>query len=1084
MAAINIEQQPAATIPQPTPHFLTGNIAEIDPTFIASSFWRLASIYGPIFKLDLPGRSVAVLSDHELIDEACDEDRFEKVVSGPLKEVRALTGDGLFTAYGDEPVCTIHYFLYPQLMMQQNWGKAHRILMPAFGPLAIRKMFPQMMDIASQMILRLAFDTIGICAFNYRFNEFYLDQPHQFASEMAEVLVESGKRSSRPAIENRLRIWSAAHNQENIILMHSLCDKLVAERRQNPKPEINDLLNVMLNAKDPVTGEGLSDENIRYQMVTFLVAGHETTSGTLSFIFYHLLRNPEKLVAAQEEVDRIIGDNAIEEKHLQQLKYVEACIREALRFQPPITAFSREAKKPTRLGGKYEVDPSWQIVCNLKGLHLDPKIWGDDAETFRPERLLNGGWERMPRNAWKPFGNGARACIGRSFAEQEMILNVALILQRFQVELTDSSYDLRLKSTLTVKPEGFKMKVKRRPGKSILVGIPGAPTGPQSVTSIRGDDSARLLPATEPPSSQKSLLVLYGSNAGTCKGFAEELISSAGQHGFLAQVQTMDSAVENLPANQPVIIITPSYEGKPADNAKKFVSWLEANSDSSSKLSGVQYAVFGAGNSEWHATFHRVPKLVNELMTKMGGTQIVPEGLCDVRGDILGPWEDWQEKLWKGLSEGGSAMPAIKDKMQVKIYRPEHIDVLAGSEISIGIIKENRQLAVADVSSEKRHMEIELPRGMSYRTGDYLVVLPLNSQEIVQRVLKRFGFQGDDKISIQGTSKEFLKNQTPLTMYELLATRVELGTPASQRQIATLAEATPAGSQRKALERLQSDDVYKSETLKQRFSIIDLLEDAPACTIDITTYLDMLKPLVPRQYSISSSPLASTSDALDGDIDHPLVASLTYDVHCAPASWSNHGPFHGVASTHLARRPAGTRIRCFVRPTNAGFHLPADPETPIILVAAGTGLAPMRGFLQERATLAAAGARKLGPTILYFGCRDVDQDFIYKDELAAWEREGVVSVRPAFSRRGPDNGGTRKKYVYERMWDDREELAELFANRGAKIFVCGSAGKLAKSTAEVTQQIYLERHPEKTEQEAFEWLQGIKETRYVSDVFD
>lgn len=118
---------------------------------------------------------------------------------------------------------------------------------------------------------RLAFDTIGLCAFNYRFNEFYMDHPHEFASQMAEVLVESGKRASRTAVENHLRIFSAAQNEQNIASMHKLCDELVADRKANPKPEVNDLLNIMLTAKDPVTGEGLSDENIRFQMVTFLV---------------------------------------------------------------------------------------------------------------------------------------------------------------------------------------------------------------------------------------------------------------------------------------------------------------------------------------------------------------------------------------------------------------------------------------------------------------------------------------------------------------------------------------------------------------------------------------------------------------------------------------------------------------------------------------------------------------------------------------------------------------------------------------------------------------------------------------------
>ncbi|KAL9083687.1 MAG: hypothetical protein Q9165_008415 [Trypethelium subeluteriae] len=944
-------------------------------------------------------------------------------------------------------------------------------------------MFMQMMDVASQLVLR--WDRLGPENEIDPTDDFTISpifpEPHtQTYLQMAEVLLESGKRSSRPSIENRVRIWSAAHNQENIALMHKLCDELVANRKKNPRPEVNDLLNVMLHTKDPVTGEGLSDENIRFQMVTFLIAGHETTSGTLSFLMYHLLKNPEKFVAAQEEVDRVVGSNAIEENHLSQLKYIEACMRETLRLQEPISLLSRHAKHPTQLAGKYEIDPSWNLICNLHGVHRDPQVWDDDANVFRPERMLNGGWERVPRNAWKPFGTGARACIGRAFAEQEIIMNVALILQRFQAEMVDPSYDLQLKSSLTAKPEGFRIKVMRRPGRSLMVGIAGAPVASmvpvesgEAISAVKGETS-------QPPSLLKPLLVLYGSNAGTCKGFAEEIQSSAPQHGFSARVQTMDSAVENLPTDGPVIMITPSYEGKPADNAKKFISWLEMKAKSSSILSDVRYTVFGAGNSEWHETFHRIPKLVEELMDKVGARQFLPTGLCDTNGDILGPWEDWQEKLWGSVSKEGDIAHIKKEKLQVSIEKPDQLAVLAGSEPMIGTITTNHQLADADLGSEKRHMDIELPRRMNYQTGDYLVVLPHNSLPIIHRVLKRFGLQADDKISIKGTNKEFLKSKSPLTALELLAIRVELNTPVSQRQLATLVDATLDPDQRKALEQMCSEDVYKSEVLKRRFSILDLLEDAPSCTVDIATYLDMLKPLTPRQYSISSSPLASAHGHTGEDSDTPLTASLTYDVHSAP-SWSGHGPFNGVASTHLARREPGTKIRCFVRPTNAGFHLPANPETPIIMIAAGTGLAPMRGFIQERAILAAAGARKLGPAILYFGCRDVDKDFIYKEELAQWEKEGVVSVRPVFSRHGPE--GCRK-YVYERMWEDRAEIVELFRQRAAKIFVCGSAGKLARSTSEVVQKIYLNEYPEKTEREAFEWLQGIRETRYVSDVFD
>jgi cytochrome P450/NADPH-cytochrome P450 reductase len=138
----------------------------------------------------------------------------------------------------------------------------------------------------------------------------------------------------------------------------------------------------------------------------------------------------------------VLGDGPLEGKHLSQLVYVKYAIFEALRFMGPIAFISKHAKKPTKIAGKYAVEPSDQIQLNLKPFHHDPKIWGDDADQFNPERFLNGGYEKLPPNAFKAFGDGERACIGRGFAEQEMIMVVALILQKFQVEMADPSYDL------------------------------------------------------------------------------------------------------------------------------------------------------------------------------------------------------------------------------------------------------------------------------------------------------------------------------------------------------------------------------------------------------------------------------------------------------------------------------------------------------------------------------------------------------------------------------------------------------------------------------------------------------------------
>jgi len=166
---------------------------------------------------------------------------------------------------------------------------------------------------------------------------------------------------------------------------------------------------------------------------------------------YNLLQHPEALQKCYAEVDEIIGDKNIELEDIPKLKYIEASIRETLRYLGPIPAIMRRPKETRLLGGKYRVTHDSAILSNLKGLHHDPAVWGPDCNEFRPERFLDGGWEALPANAWKPFGTGVRSCIGRYLAEQEIVLAFAMILQRFVVEQADPNYQLSKSYMLTLR---------------------------------------------------------------------------------------------------------------------------------------------------------------------------------------------------------------------------------------------------------------------------------------------------------------------------------------------------------------------------------------------------------------------------------------------------------------------------------------------------------------------------------------------------------------------------------------------------------------------------------------------------------
>jgi cytochrome P450/NADPH-cytochrome P450 reductase len=226
----------------------------------------------------------------------------------------------------------------------------------------------------------------------------------------------------------------------------------------------------------------------------------------------------------------------------------------------------------------------------------------------------------------------------------------------------------------------------------------------------------------------------------------------------------------------------------------------------------------------------------------------------------------------------------------------------------------------------------------------------------------------------------------------------------------------------------------------------------------------MLPLMTPRYYSISSSPVA------DG-----ARCSITVAVVEGPAR-SGTGVYHGVCSNHLTRQAAGATVQAFVKETKVGFRLPVDPAAPNIMIGPGTGLAPFRGFLRERAALKAQG-RALGPAMLFFGCRHPDQDFIYADELKQHAEAKIVDLHVAFSRQA-----TGKTYVQDLLARQAEALWSLI-EQGAIVYVCGDGSRMEPDVKRALAAICREKSGT-DEAGAEAWLAKLaSDGRYVLDVW-
>ncbi|MBS4211083.1 cytochrome P450 [Bacillus sp. FJAT-49825] len=842
-------------IPQPKTYGLLGNIPLIDKDAPTLSFWKIADEYGPIFRFEAFGFIMHFVSSHELIAEVCDESRFDKSLSGGLYFLRSLGGDGLFTSKTKEP----------------NWQKAHNILMPAFSQQAMKGYHTMMVDIASQLVqkwsrlnpnesidipddmTRLTLDTIGLCGFNYRFNSFYRETHNPFIISMIRALDEAMHQSTRLPIQNQLMVRTKRQFEHDIKSMFSLVDKIIAERKEGGDQGETDLLARMLNVKDPLTGERLDDENIRFQIITFLIAGHETTSGLLSFAIYLLLKHPEVLKKAYKEVDQVLVDSIPSYQQVLDLKYIRMILNEALRLYPTAPQFTLYAKEDTVIGGKYRLKKYDNVSVIIPKLHRDKDAWGEDAEAFRPERFAD--ITKIPADAYKPFGNGQRACIGMQFALHEATVVLGMILQHFDL-IDHMNYQLKIKQTLTLKPDNFKILVKLRENKRIDTFA----LSTEKVAAPKNDQEApkySLIGVNNRP-----LLVLYGSNMGTAERVAHKLADIARLHGVRSEAAPLNDRIGKLPTEGAVIIVTSSYNGKPPRNARQFVQWLEHLETGS--LKGVQYAVFGCGDHNWANTYQDVPRFIDEQLALKGAVRFSERGEGDAGGDFEEQLEEWKNQMWQDAFKTFGIQVDKRTEKESNTISIQFVNTVMGSPLAgkydsvQGSIVEN-QLVFNNENEPTRQIVISLPEGQTYQEGNQLGVFSWNSKETVQQILNRFGLNGKDHVIItaSGRSVSHLPLDRPVSLVDLISQSVEVNEAATRTQIRELAAYTVCPPHKRELEALLADGVYEELVLKNRVSMLDLLEKYEACEMPFERFLELLPSLKPSFFSITSSPKES-----------------------------------------------------------------------------------------------------------------------------------------------------------------------------------------------------------------------------------
>ncbi|KAL4916915.1 hypothetical protein BDW62DRAFT_218391 [Aspergillus aurantiobrunneus] len=646
---------------------------------------------------------------------------------------------------------------------------------------------------------------------------------------------------------------------------------------------------------------------------------------------------------------------------------------------------------------------------------------------------------------------------------------------------------------------------------------------------------ARRLEETNSP-----IVVFWGSQSGTAESFAHRLAREItlrfGQNTLTADLSDYNPAsITEIPSSKLAIFILSTYgEGDPADNTVEFWDWLNSNDWNQEKkqklFSGLRYFAFGLGNSNYKF-YNRIIDRVVEVLDAHGANALLPVSRAnDATGSTQEDFISWKETLFTFFRESlDFTQSELVYQPTIAIKPDETIEPSAlhrgeprHSPNPVAIpISDIRQLFEPSSDRHCLHIDLDISStpDLVYKTGDHLGVWPSNPDEEVNLLLQMLGHthEAETPISISGIEGADVEDTakkvpSPTTLLVVLRHYLEITAQLPRDILSTLAPFAPTPEAKAFLTALANDkEAYADFTRRNHLTLARVLSASSGgqqwTNLPLSYILETLPSLQPRYYSISSSSVVSprkislTVLVLSSPLPENTAVSIpgltsTYLLSLADSPQTNNNAILPTyTNTLLPVTNTNTTTNSSLSPSTPGnsesrrkilshlrrstFKLPRLQTAPLILIAAGTGLAPFRAFLQERRQLLKIG-RDVGNMLLFFGCRRPDEDFIYKAELEDMQAAfgAQLKIVTAFSR----DPGSEKKYVQDCVVEYKSDVLEMLVEQRGNLYICGRAGMAREVERRVT--AFLGEVKGWGEKEAEEWVRGVKRrNKWQEDVW-